>query len=346
MKGHAGAGCGRCHNSDNFRDFTGADGTFAEAEYAASVAFITGQSQALDGISAGTDLSRTPGQMHCNTCHNTKTDPAFGGSPAKKVFARGNVVTLDGVSAICAQCHDGARPGYNAPQIDWVLAVTSNAAVTADQQLVANNATVRAHFLPAASTLYGEEAGNWYQYKNQNYTGRNPHGGKNQCTFCHDAHDGSLPVSGLGALQVGGKCGGCHFDEAGAPITTFAQLEDVRQYGFEGDIDGDTAQEPLKAEIAGLQAKLYEAIQTYADKVVGTTICNIIPADRTGASDNKFYIWDGVTPCATTMTAYNKFTPRLAEGSVQLPHEPERPRRVGAQPAVRDRGPLRHRSRT
>jgi hypothetical protein len=317
MAGHSGAGCGRCHNSDNFRDFTGADATFAEAEYAASVAFITGQSQALDGISKGTDLSRTPGQMHCNTCHNSTTDAHFGSWTDSKVFVRGVTLKLDGASAICAQCHDGARPQYNAAQVDYVLGLTSNA-VGADQQLAASNATVRAHYLPAAATVYGEEAGNWYQYNNpaQNYTGRNAHGGKNSCTFCHDPHDGTLPADGTGALQVGGKCGACHFDETtGKPVTTMLQIEDQRQFGFEGDIDGNGTVEGLNVEIAGLQTKLYAAIQAYAKNVVGTQICNIIPAAGTTAPDNKFYVWDGSTPCATTMTAYNKYTPRLLKAA-------------------------------
>jgi hypothetical protein len=318
MAGHNGTGCGRCHNSDNFRDFTGADGSSSEAQSAASVAYISGQTQFLDGLSTvagpAKDPNRTPGQMHCNTCHNSTTDAHFGSWADKKVFVRNVTLTLDGVTALCAQCHDGARPQYNAAQLDWVLGLPSNAAVGADQQLVASNATVRAHYLPAAATMYGKEVGNWSQYSGMNYTGRNPHGGKAQCTFCHDAHDGTLPADGTGALQVGGKCGVCHF-EGTARITTMAKLEEVRQYGFEGDIDGNGAAESLQVEIAGLQATLYTAIQTYADKVVGTKICNIIPAAGTTNPDNKLYVWDGSTPCATTMTAYNKYTPRLLKAA-------------------------------
>jgi hypothetical protein len=309
MAGHSGAGCGRCHNSDNFRDFTGADGTFPE--YLTSVAYITGQSQSLDGITAGTDKSRVPGQMHCNTCHNTVSDAHFGSWTDKKVFVRNVTLTLDGSTALCAQCHDGARPSYNAAQIDYVLGLPSNATVGADQQLQASNAVVRAHYLPAAATLYGKEAANWYQYKNQNYTGRNPHGGKNSCTFCHNAHDGTLPADGPGALQVGGKCGVCHF-EGTAPITTLAKLEEARQYGFEGDIDGDGTSEPLPAEIAGLQTKLYAAIQAYAKNVCGQQLCQY------SADDQRYYNWDGASACTTTSALFTKFTPRLLKAGYNL----------------------------
>ena len=34
-------------------------------------------------------------------------------------------------------------------------------------------------------------------------------------------------------------CGRCHFNDDGSPVASMAELEEARQFGFEGDIDGD-----------------------------------------------------------------------------------------------------------
>jgi hypothetical protein len=297
--GHNTGVCSRCHSGDGFRDLIGADGSTVDVlnvQYGSTAAAATQRTSFNSGF-------------RCNACHNGAT---ILGNPTTYLnqhkFASGNVLTLDGKSAICAQCHDGGRPGYEVSQ----LMAQAPVGVATDAQLVGTkNATVRAHYFPAASTLYGKEAGNWYQYPGMNYTARNQHGGNNACTFCHDAHTGDLPADGTNADQIGGKCGGCHANEAGGTISTLAALQANRQYGFNGDIDGNGVEEDLQTEINGLGATLYQAIQAYAVNVSGTAICNPNP------TDNKFYVLtDGnAATCGVAggpnVAPYNKWTPRL-----------------------------------
>jgi hypothetical protein len=292
--GHNSGVCARCHTGDGFRDLIGADGSTVDV---LNVQY---------GSSAGAATQRTSfnSGFRCNACHNGAT-VLGGGSLNQHKFPSGNVLTLDGKTAICAQCHDGGRPGYEISQVAAQLA--GNAGPDAQLATTANK-TVRAHYFPAASTLYGKEAANWAQYAGMNYTGRNDHGGQNGCVFCHDAHTGDLPADGAAANQIGGKCGVCHFNEAGATISTLAELQETRQFGFEGDIDGNGAEESLQVEINGLGSTLYQAIQAYAANVSNTPICNPTP------TDNKVYVQANTTDACGTganATAYNKFTPRL-----------------------------------
>ena len=318
VTGHNSGSCARCHTSGGFKDFVGADGTAsAVATVAYGSAVPAGQSNS--GIDA--TVAFTEQSFQCNTCHNPVTEPigSAGTWTEQKRFASGNLLTLDASSAICAQCHDGARPGYEVAQLtlqlnglvtdatpDARLTTYTNGAGVAGQNA---NTVVRAHYVNAAATFYGEEAGGYYEYTNyastrkkMNYTGRNQHGGLGKCTSCHNAHTGELPAD----LDIAARCGDCHFDElTGLPVQNFMQLEESRQYGFEGDIDGDAIPEPLKAELAGMGAALRVAIEAYAANVAGTAIC---------AYNNRFYVRSSETvACGTTPNnaAYNAFTPAL-----------------------------------
>jgi hypothetical protein len=296
MAGHESGQCARCHNGYGFRDYIGADGTppnFANPPY-------TGSATGVDATAA----FQKPGQMQCNTCHNPQTilGTATGYALNSHKFASGKTPPIDGVTAICAQCHDGARPKYNIAQLSSVLG--SNSSVGADQQLTTSNAQVRAHYLSAASIIEGSAAAGAYQYAGNIYTAANEHGGAAKCTFCHNAHTGELPPDSAAApatinpWEIGAKCGGCHFDElSGAPVRTLLQIDDQRQFGFEGDIDGDLAIKGLKLEIDGLGAKLLVAIQAYGKNVAGTgAICT---------ADNKWFYDNGRTTNVGTSTAGN-----------------------------------------
>jgi hypothetical protein len=341
--GHNSGTCARCHSGGGFRDFIGADNTISNV---ASLGY--GSSAVAPGDKAVLttpvcdpaavppvksdcyDANKLLGTnavwyyasgMQCDMCHNTGT-VLGGGTLNQHKFPSGNTVTMDGKSAICSQCHDGGRPGYEVSQVKAQL--TAAAATDMDAVLTgsSNNKLVRAHYVPGASTLFGEEAGNWYEYaascsktaadgspittsaacvaavptpgvwtnpgtvtaaaSRNNYTARNEHGGVSSCTFCHNAHTGELPAD----PQIAAKCGGCHNDElTGLPVRKWVELEESRQFGFEGDIDGDAAQESLKLEIDGLRAKLLATVRNYATNVAGADICF--------DGDNRFYLDDG-----------------------------------------------------
>ncbi len=135
------------------------------------------------------------------------------------------------------------------------------------------------HYLSAGATLQGSDARVGYQYPKNwgrgeaaeasvtSYADRNWHGvSQSRCTSCHDPHQ-LVPIN----VTVS-TCGRCHFNDDGTPVSSFAQLEEHRQYGFAGDIDGDGVIEGLRTEIAGLSSLLFQAIQNYA-KAKSVAIC-------------------------------------------------------------------------
>ena len=102
----------------------------------------------------------------------------------------------------------------------------------------------------------------------RSYAGKNLHGtSQDSCVSCHSPHTLEVKVDQT-------TCGRCHFKDDGSPVATMADLEEARQFGFDGDIDGDgDATEGLKAEVDGLAAKLLAGIQSYATNVSGHGIC-------------------------------------------------------------------------
>jgi hypothetical protein len=194
----------------------------------------------------------------------------------------------------------------------------------ADAQLASSNSFTNSHYFGAAATLMGAEAYGWYQYPRTNsgdaaryavYADRNWHGvSAAKCSSCHNPHTLEIIVNET-------TCGRCHFTEDGAPVANMIELEEVRQYGFQGDIDGNGMDESLKAEVEGLADKLYEAVQAYSANVAGLALCY-----NPGAYP---YVWtdanaDGI--CGNTGDGnFTKFTPRLLRAMYNLnlyKHEP------------------------
>jgi hypothetical protein len=303
MAGHSSGSCARCHNGLAFRDLIGADGT---AVNVTSIGYLSTDPTPLDTTTA----FATPGQMQCATCHNGAT-VLGGGSLNQHKFASGVVYTftVETKSAICSQCHDGGRPGYNIAQVNAVL--SWNSSVGPDAQLVATNAQVRAHYLSAASTLLGGAVGSWSQVTGNIYTGANEHGGVAGCTFCHNAHTGELPPdSNVNVPEdtIRNKCGPCHYNDAGAAVASFLELEESRQFGFEGDVDNNPLTVTVKDDLDGLAAKLYVAIQTYSNSIAGQQVCFF---------NNRWYNDTGAGTCGTAPNAGTpaKFTPRLLKAT-------------------------------
>jgi hypothetical protein len=122
----------------------------------------------------------------------------------------------------------------------------------------------------------------------RSYSGKNLHGvSQDSCVSCHSPHTLEVKVDST-------TCGRCHFKDDGTPVTSMTELEDARQFGFNGDIDGDGIEEGMKAEVDGLAAKLFGAIRSYATVKTGHGICytaatnpywflNNDAADTTGA---------------------------------------------------------------
>jgi hypothetical protein len=196
---------------------------------------------------------------------------------------------------------------------DWYQILPKEDTTVLDAQLASGNSFTNPHYLGAAAMLFGADTFVPYQYpvtkftqaatpmNNAIYAGQNLHGvSQGACTSCHNPHT-------LDVTVTASTCGRCHFTETGAPVATKLELEESRQFGFDGDFDGDGVVAGLKTEIDGLAAKLFAAMQAYATQVAGLSLCYSNTAYPYFFTDTNA---DGT--CGNTGDAsYNKFTPRL-----------------------------------
>ena len=193
-----------------------------------------------------------------------------------------------------------------------LLTSTSGNNVGVDAQMPSQS-FVNVHYLAASATLHGDAAKMAFQYPAANsvpgtsgdqpnttfaakvpnpvgasaYAGKNPHGvTQDDCTSCHNKH--TLEIST-------GTCGNCHTikDETTGvtrKVATVDDLENMRQFGFNGDIDGDGVEEGIKFEIDGLEAKLLAVIQAYANRnaVLNPTIAK--PICYNGATYPYYFV--------------------------------------------------------
>lgn len=208
----------------------------------------------------------------------------------------------------------------------YVVAAPETAAVLDAQLASSSNSFTNSHYMGAAATVFGADAAGWYQYPftvngtgtaaaAAAYTGTNQHGvSAGKCTSCHDPHT-------LEVVVTASTCGRCHFKETdGSPVTNLAELEENRQFGFEGDVDG-LGTPSLKTALDNNAAKLYAAIQAYATNVSGAGICYtsgsypyfFLDNGRAGSGVPAAVANDGVCQPdeAVSANAFNKFTPRL-----------------------------------
>jgi len=227
--------------------------------------------------------------MACATCH----DPESGFGPravASVIFPSG--VELDsGVNGtnLCMTCHKGRESG-----------VSIENAVTGlpEDEVAASLRFVNVHYAAAGAVRYGEQAHSGYQYPGLLYDGYFAHvDGYQQCADCHDVHAQELKL---------GECSSCH---AGA--TDLVSLQAIRMPGSVQDHDGDgDTSEGIAAEIDGLRAIVYSAMQAYATSVCGTGIVY-------DAHTNPYFFLDtngnGLADTDEVVSAnrFNRWTPRL-----------------------------------
>jgi hypothetical protein len=138
---------------------------------------------------------------------------------------------------------------------------TVKATAAAGALLTTNNP----HYLGAAATEFGAEAAGFYQYPGKAYVGRAAHVDQKKtvltandaaaatCADCHDAHTLELKAD---------SCVGCHTKTADQ--IAVAPMSQNWTGGSEVGVE---------AQINGLKAKLYQAIQAYASAKGGAAIC-------------------------------------------------------------------------
>ena len=225
----------------------------------------------------------------CTNCHADLL--TYARHPVAKVnFASGvSVDTGNNDANLCMTCHQGRE------------STTSVNKAIAGQPLDTPNPKLNflhVHYFPAGATIYGGEAKVAYEYDGKKYAGRFAHmPNVSTCTGCHQPHGSELQID---------RCGGCHDG-----IKVVADLAKIRM-STRGDFDGNGKEEGLAREIAGLQAQLYAAIQSYSENVGGTPIAFIKAAYPYWYADTNRN--GRIDPEEIKMAnKYTAYTPRLLQ---------------------------------
>lgn len=201
-----------------------------------------------DGSTSGqVDSAVQTGEVvNCHACHNDATQ-----SLTSVTFPSGQTVTGLGAEAICLECHQGRTSASD------VNAAITDAGIKDEDAAVEDLEFVNIHYHVAAATLYGSDVSGGYEYSGTTYAGKNSHTtGYATCVECHDRH--SLEVATA-------ECFTCH--------ASAENIKDIRYATSTEDYDGDgDTAEGIYYEIAGLQEKLYSAMQSYAVSAAGTGI--------------------------------------------------------------------------
>lgn len=227
----------------------------------------------------------------CVACHNDAT-----ASYTTVKFPSGAEVSDLGGEAVCMTCHQGRASKV---QVD---ASIEKAGLTDDDTPSADLGFTNIHYYAAAVSRYGHTVMGGYEYEGKAYDVVFDHvAGYQTCTECHDSHTLALKTD---------ECVTCHVDAS--------SVEGVRNIRMESSLtdydgDGDIA-EGVAAEIEGLNAMLFQAIQAYAAEVSGSPIAyNVhahpyffIDTNADGAADEAESVRDNM---------YVFFTGRLAKAA-------------------------------
>jgi osmotically-inducible protein OsmY len=185
--------------------------------------------------------------VSCTVCHNPAT------VDLESVTFPSGVTISSGLeeSARCMVCHQGRE---STESVNAAIGDLDPDTVSAD--LGFRNI----HYFAAAASLMGSEVHGAYEFPGQAYTTRFEHVEPfDTCAECHSPHTLEVQVE---------ECAACH--------TGVASVEDVYEIRMPGsmvDYDGDgSVDEGIRAELEGMQALLYEAIQAYASDVAGSPI--------------------------------------------------------------------------
>lgn len=186
--------------------------------------------------------------IQCVACHNEVTQ-----AMTSVVMPSGLELTGLGDEARCMQCHQGRS---STPDVNSAIAEAG----VDDDQVSEDLGFINIHYYAAAATKYGTLAKGGYEYEGGSYEANFAHVEEfNSCIECHNPHTLEVQVE---------QCSACHTN-----VSSVEDLRDVRMNGSLVDYDGDgDLEEGIYYEIEGLQEKLFEAMQAYAEEVVGTPL--------------------------------------------------------------------------
>ena len=200
-----------------------------------------------DGTKPGMDGPAPIGTViACVACHNQVTM-----AMDSVTFPSGVTVNNVGADARCMSCHQGRS---STDSVDKTL--VGKKEDTPDPKL----SFINIHYRAAGATRFGGEVRGGYQYPGLAYKGYFIHAKDFEtCASCHEQHTVKIVVS---------ECGTCHGE---AEIKGAIDLHRIRKNDTDYDGDGDT-KEGIYDEITTLHTALIGAIQSYAEKVVGSKV--------------------------------------------------------------------------
>ncbi|MFO7660995.1 MAG: polyheme membrane-associated cytochrome C [Chloroflexota bacterium] len=224
--------------------------------------------------------------VSCVACHNDTVHQMN-----RVEFPSGEVVDALGSEAACLLCHQGTS---SSDEVNQAISGLDDDAVDDSLEFI------NVHYHIAAATLMGTTARVGYQYPGQSYVGRFDHTPDFQtCDSCHNPHD--LAINPL-------ECSACHVH-----VTDRADLRLIRNDPRDYNGDGDTDQ-GIAVEINTFHVSLYEALQAYADDVIGTPLVY--------SADDFPYFFVDVSDNGQVDTAvfnfdnrYTEWTPRLVRAA-------------------------------
>ena len=199
-------------------------------------------------------------------------------------------VTLEGLGANagCTICHAGRAAD------DTVAAATQG---LGEDSVSADLGFINVHYGIAAAVMQGREGRAGFHYPGRRYAGPFRHvRDADTCIACHDVHTTQVKAD---------DCLSCH-----RGVEDLAAIR-TRHDDFDGDGDNSKG---IRAEILGLQSRLYAAIQAYARDIAGAPI---------GYADGTFPYYfadangDGVIgeDEAVFPNRYRSWTPRLLKAA-------------------------------
>lgn len=162
-------GCARCHSTQGYLDFVGADGS-----------------------EAGTVNQAPPSGsvIECDVCHNEVTEKTN-----RAIMPSGVELTDLGENTDCMACHQGRASTHS---VDAALTGLADDQVNHDLRFISlhNNA--------AGAVLYGSQAQGGYEYEGEVYLGRYDHALElNTCIACHDSHTLAIDARVCAACHLG-----------------------------------------------------------------------------------------------------------------------------------------------